>query len=469
MRTAVRGQKNSWVLLLLLGLSMITVNKGYTDDQQVIGLDQLIQMALEKSPELQEADQDIVAAKSDLAQAEAGQWAQLEMVGIVGPVEDAKRPVVITNPVPKNGVLRGFIKNRDDNAAGIFGALDLALVQPLYTFGKISHRQDAAGYGVEAQKSAKEKKRGEVILNVKQLYFGMLVAEQGKSAADDADAFIQDARTRIQRLIDLGSTNTDQSDLYRLAAFEADVQQFKAKAQSGARVAYLALKKAVGFPDNQEFRLDARELPKDTRALETQEEYMQMALERRPELQQLKKGIAAKQSLVEAAKADLYPSFFMAGIGSFAGAPGRQHLVGSYTRDDFNHVEAGGVFGAEWHFDMGIGQAKVSKAKAEQQKLVHTKEYAERNIPVEVAKYYQDAQEAEASFKAYEKGTIAARKWIVAAFANFDMGVGKAKDMFDAIDRYGKNEGEYLLALYNYHLALANLSYAVAEYRTGKP
>jgi len=41
--------------------------------------------------------------------------------------------------------------------------------------------------------------------------------------------------------------------------------------------------------------------------------------------------------------------------------------------------------------------------------------------------------------------------------------------MFDAIDRYGKNEGEYLLALYNYHLALANLSYAVAEYRTGKP
>jgi len=51
----------------------------------------------------------------------------------------------------------------------------------------------------------------------------------------------------------------------------------------------------------------------------------------------------------------------------------------------------------------------------------------------------------------------------VAAFSDFDIGLGTAKDMFDAIDRYGKNRGEYLVALYNYHIALARLSYAVGE------
>jgi hypothetical protein len=46
------------------------------------------------------------------------------------------------------------------------------------------------------------------------------------------------------------------------------------------------------------------------------------------------------------------------------------------------------------------------------------------------------------------------------------MGVGQARDIFFAVERYGKNQGEFLLSLLNYHLALANLSYAVGEYRS---
>jgi len=113
--------------------------------------------------------------------------------------------------------------------------------------------------------------------------------------------------------------------------------------------------------------------------------------------------------------------------------------------------------GANWHFDLGIGQARVRKARAELQKMLHTKEYAEQNIPLEVAKYYQDSIEAQASFQAYEKAAVASRKWVVSAFSNFDMGVGPARDILrSAIDRYGKNQGEYLLSLYNYHVSLAS-------------
>ena len=190
---------------------------------------------------------------------------------------------------------------------------------------------------------------------------------------------------------------------------------------------------------------------------------MRKALENRPELQELKKGIEARKALVDAARADLYPSFFLGAIGSVAGAPGRERMPISYFRDEFNHAELGFILGSSWHFDLGISTGKVNKARAEHQKLLHTRDYAERNIPLEVAKYYQDAVEFQKSFLAYEKGMIAARKWIVASFTNFDIGTGTAKDMFDAIDRYGKNRGEYLVSLYNYHVALAKLSYAIGE------
>jgi outer membrane protein len=459
---SISGMKKLFFLLLSV-VFLFSIASSAAGEAPVLTLNQMIQMALEKSPEMKEAEQNIVAAQSDLAQAKAGQWAQLDAFAAAGPAQNADLPLVVVTQSLGGGQSLGQLQGRDYDSVSIFGTLDFAIIQPLYTFGKISNRQDAAASGVGAQRAAKDRKRAEVVVNIKELYYGTIVANQGIGAADDANQFIKDARQRIQRMLRVGSPNVSDVDLHRLETFESEVTQFKAKAESGARMAYLALKKNIGLKEDQEFRLDLKELPKDTRELDRQEEYMSKALENRPELEELKKGIEARKALVDAARADLYPSFFLAAIGSFAGAPGRERMSISYFRDDFNHSEGGFFLGTSWHFDFGIGTGKVSKARAEHQKLLHTKEYAERNIPLEVAKYYQNAVEYQKSFQAYEKGMIAARKWIVAAFANFDIGTGTAKDMFDAIDRYGKNRGEYLVSLYNYHVALAKLSYAIGE------
>ena len=448
---------------LLVVLWLCSVPSATGGEIPVLGLNEMIQMALARSPEMKEAEQDVAAAQSYLAQAKAGQWAQVDMYGVTGPAQNADLPTVSVTQSPGGGQYVGYLQNNDRDNVDIFGMLDIAVIQPLYTFGKISHRQDAAASGVGAQKAAKEKKQAEVVLNIKELYYATIVAKQGVGAADDAGQFIKDARQRIQRMLQVGSPNVSDVDLHRLETFESEVMQFKARAESGARLAYLALKKNIGMKDEQEFRLDRTELPTDILELEAQEACMRRALENRPELESLKKGIEARKSLVDAARADLYPSFFLAALGSFAGAPGRERMSISYFRDEFNHSEVGFFLGSSWHFDLGIGTGKVRQAEAEHQKLVHTREYAERNIPLEVAEYYQDAIEHQKSFKAYEKGMTAARKWIVAAFTNFDMGTGTAKDMFDAIERYGKNRGEYLVSLYNYHVALAKLSYATGE------
>jgi outer membrane protein len=462
------NKKGAALFLLVLGLSIFCFGKVRVFALETLSLDQAIQMALERSPELQEAQQDVVAAQSELRQAKAGRWAQLDVVGILGPTRDAKTPIVVSSP-NANGVMTGVLQDRDENSIGIFGSLDFFIVQPIYTFGKISNRKDAAEFGVEAQRAAKEKKRGEVIFNVKQLYYALVVAKQGKDSAEDADHFVRDARKRIQRLLELGSTNVADTDVYRLEAFETQINQFRAKAESGYHIAHEALKREIGYPLNQDFELNLKELPKGGGPLRAEDAYVKLALERRPELQQLNKGIGARRALLEAARADLYPSVFIAAVGSFAAAPGRERLDPSYFHDDFNHSEAGVVLGTQWHFDLGIGWGKVDQAKAEYEKLIFTKEYAERNIPLQVIKYYQDAVEARKSYESFDKGAKASRKWIISAFTNFDMGVGTAKDMFEAIERYGKNQGDYLVSLYNYHVAMAGLSYASGEYTTGSP
>jgi len=460
MESVFRSRAWFWISVAVLGAVFLGGWEARADEPRVLGLEDMIQMALEASPALREAEQDIMIAKSEWKQAKAGQWAQLDMVGVVGPAQDADLPIVKIN---KKGV--GYIQNRDYDSVNVFGALDFAITQPLYTFGKISNRQDAAAYGLEAQKSSKKKKHNEVVLSVKELYFAYLIARQGKGASADAEAFITDARDRVKRLIQLKARNADESDLYRLESYQAAIKAFQAKAEAGGKVAYTALKQTIGYPREKDFKLDKGELSRDVRPLASQEAYIQKALADRPEFEQLKHGIAARLALVEAAKADLYPSVFAAAVGSLAGAPGRERLDVSYFPDSFNQSDVGGYLGASWHFDLGITRGKIDQARAEYQKLVHTREYAEQNIPMEVAKYYQDAVEARASYEAYDKSAVAARRWIVASFSSFDLGVGTAKDMLDAIDKYGQNQGDYLQSLYSYHVSLARLTYAIGRWQ----
>lgn len=434
------------------------------EEIKVMGLDQLIQMALEQSPQLGEADQDIQVAKSELDQANAAKWAQLDALVTIGPAQDAKRPIV---PVSSR-TNTGSIVNQDIGRVNIFAALEFSIIQPLYTFGQISNRQDAAAFGLEVQKSSKKQKTNEVVLNVKELYYAYIVASQGKGAAKDADAFIQDAKDRVERLINAGARNADASDLYRLDSYQAEIKQFKAKAESGSNLAYLALQKAVGYPAGQNFKLDATELPHGTDLTGSEEMYIQHALSDRPEIEQLKKAIAARKSLADAAKSDLYPAIFAQAGGALAVAPGRQHLANSYFNDQFNRADVGAAAKGALHADLGVGTGKVDKARAEYEKTISQKASAERKIPVEVAKYYQDALEARASYEAYQKSAVAARKWIVSSFSSFDLGLGTAKDMLDAIQKYGANQGEYLSSLYKYHVSIARLTYAIGKSQSGE-
>lgn len=449
---------------LLSGILFVTIfNFGTSraaEKPRVFTLDQLIQRALQTSPKMKMAEQDILAAKSEYKEARGGGLPQLDLIGTTGPTENAQFPtVVLTSPTT------GKIVSHDEGTwdVGIFGRLDLTITQPIYTFGKISNLQEAAELGVEASNDARAAQRNQTILEVKQLYYAYLIAQQGKDAAGDASGYINDAARRIKRLLQLKSPNVQDSDLYRVQAYQGEVKAFAAKAEAGAKVAYTALKAAIGLPANEEFRLKSTELPQPTAKLAPEEIYIQQALSNRPELLEVNKGVAAKERLAKAAEADLYPNIFAVAIASVAGAPGRQQFDNSYLPDEFNHSYGGFFAGAQWHLDFGITSGKIDKARAEYQKMLDTREYARTNIPVEVVKDYQDVLEQEKASQAYSQAVTGSRRWIVAAFSNFDLGIGTATDMFNAIDQYGKNQGNYLESLYNYNVSLAQLDYAIGQ------
>ena len=265
----------------------------------------------------------------------------------------------------------------------------------------------------------------------------------------------------MERLLRLGSPNVVESDIYRVDAYRADIIRGKAEAEKGAAISYFALKSLIGLPLDKDFEPAEKTLAFREEELDRPEAYIRNALAGRPEFKQLEQALAAQKSLVEASRADRYPSFFAALVGSFAGAPGRETLHNPYINDDFNHVGGTVLTGVNWHFDFGIMKARVEKERAEYERLTHTQATAQLNIPIQVVKSYQDAKQWKVATEAYQKAASASRKWIVASLTSFDMGTGTADDLLRGIERYGQNRGRYLEALFNYNMSLAQLDYAM--------
>ena len=88
---------------------------------------------------------------------------------------------------------------------------------------------------------------------------------------------------------------------------------------------------------------------------------------------------------------------------------------------------------------------------------------ADANIPLQIKKYYLELKEAENSTTATKGAYTNSKKWAVTALANFDFGVGPAKEIFEALQAYARMRAAYFQSLYNYRMAWANLDYATGE------
>jgi outer membrane protein len=430
----------------------------------VLNLKQLTEMALKFSPQVQTSRSDVKIAKEQKKEVHGYLFPQFDATVLGGVVPNAHLPRVQSI----GGTM--FVPDPKDKLHGVnvFGHLDFSLIQPLYTFGKIKFRERATEKNIKVKQEAVVAKQGEVMVEVAQAYYGLILANQGKEAVQDARSYLKDTGERIRRLEAVHSPNVKETDKYRLAAYQGAVEKAGAEAEEGAKTAYRALKALTGYPPDQDFTVPT-DLPTPSAPPGTLDTQIRTALDMRPEFRQLKEGLVARQLLVDAAKADRLPSFFFAVVGQLAGAPGRRYNPDPYINDWFNDNGALPMVGAKWHFDFGILNAKIGQARAELEKLKNQERTALMGIPVQVAKDYGDVMQNYKGSAGMEKAYVNARRWLVTTFSNFDMGLGKIDDIFQAFERYGVFRGDYLMALYQYNLAVAQLNKDTGAYRRSLP
>ncbi len=444
------------LIVSILSFSLINLTyvyaelKGKSDSKKmVLSLNQCIKKAIDISPEVGEASFEVDKYKSKKMQADATAFPQLELKAFTSLSPEA-RGDQISSP---NSLY-------DYKLNGIYGQLDILLVQPIYTFGKISSYKKAASSGVKAFEAGVKKKSAEIALRTIQIYYGLLLARETKNLLLEIKDSLLTSIDKIKKQIEIGSPWADEINLYKMNTFLGELNRNLNEAEKGAALAKDALMTSIGIPDNVDFDIAARSLSPSPSEIIGINKYIVKSTQLRPEFIQLEEGLKAREALIDAEKSDYYPTFFLGFIGSLRGATNRDRITNPFVYDPLSYSFAGVFLGLKWTTDFGITKGKVSEAKAEYHKLTEKKRFANEGIPLQVRKAYLELEEARKNIIETEDAYKNAKKWLVTSIANLDLGVGEAKEVADSAIAYATVKANFFRSLYNHRMSYANLLYA---------
>jgi outer membrane protein TolC len=415
-------------------------------------LPECIAMALSQSPRVKASLHDVALAEARLDEARSGRQPRVEALSFSGAVPEARGNAVYSPD-----------RVTDPDDLGPFTRLDIDLVQPVYTFGKIRSYIDAALHGLEAEKAKRQQSAGEIVFNVKRLYYSLLLNRQLVEVLSDTEKSFQKAHDRFQALIDEDEGKPDYSmlDFVKLKVGLAQVSGNLQKLRKAEVLTRSGLVQALGLSPDADFDIKDKELRAEPAEILAEDQYVSETFKSRPEWKQLQAGIQAKESLVAAAKKDYFPECFVAVPFRYAVAPNRDDQKNPFVYDEFNYLEGGPVFGLRWQFSLGGNRARLEQAKAELRKLLAQRDEASQGLPVEVQKALFEVLEMKEQMDLTNKTRKFARGLLASSAGIHELGVQDLKELFESYGLYTKAASDYHLAVHAYNLALAELSKTV--------
>ncbi|ETX04287.1 MAG: hypothetical protein ETSY2_29635 [Candidatus Entotheonella gemina] len=439
-------------LSMLSILAMSCLPAAAQSERRAVSLQDALEAAIRNSPQVKEEQFGVMLRESQRKQADAARFAQLDLTVVGGP-----------SPRARGNQLDSPDSKTNAEITGVFGRAIFSIIQPIYAFGKINNFRKAAAHGIAASQAAVHQKATDVAMLVYQAYYGYQLATALENLASEIGGQLSSTLAKVQRQLEAEAPGVDNIDMFKLQTFEGELNKQINDIRQGKALAATALQTLMALPPATAVEPAKTSLRPDQRDVEPLDTYLADARRLRPEFTQAREGVKAFEALVQAAKADYYPVFFVGVVGSLADATNRDRFTNPFVFDSLKDDVAAPIVGLQWHYDLGITAGKVDEAQAKLGQVQQKSALAEQGIPFQVRQAYLEMEQHRDNIEATKGGFRNGRKWLVAALSNFDLGVGEGKDVADAAVAYAKLRASYFQSVYDYNLALAKLDHVTGR------
>ncbi len=321
------------------------------------------------------------------------------------------------------------------NYLPIYGALvrlDLRIVQPLYTFGKLDAALKLGEVGVQLTQAAADGARADLQVNLVRAYFGLKAARAALYSVKEGQEQIVKWVAQMDKELESGKTSFTEIDLLRLKVTESVVQVQAVDAERIIASALAALRYLAQDPnvdvDEQDLQLWGRE----------EHElgyYLDAALRYRPELRTLKATGEGARLFKKLRIAELFPDFALVASVNYGLASGIEDSSHAFV-NHFNYIGAGLGLVMHMNLDFGPRAARLQKAIADMNVFEARKREALGGGALEIERQYNDLREAQKRLAASEQAERRARGWLQGIKQNIDVGTAESRDMIDALRTY---------------------------------
>ena len=324
----------------------------------------------------------------------------------------------------------------------------LTLRYPLYTGGALEDQISIAQANERAAEAAFTATANQVVLSVRQSYYGVQLA-QGQVAASQraVDASQENVRVTDAR-VRVGTS--PRFDLLQAQVLLAQSQQNLTTARTGAIQAQQSLDAVLTLP------LTTVASPQTPLGLpappQNLEDLVQVGLKTRPELTQALAGEDAARAAIDLAASGLRPNI------SFSAGPS---ILTSDPSQKDNITWSGTIQLTLAILDGGLTQAKVEAARQQLAQAQVTEQQTRQTIELQVRTAYLGLESAAEQLRSAEAALEAAREALRIANLRFQAGVGTQLEVVTAEQNLATADVGTVQALYAYNLALAQLDQAM--------
>ncbi len=465
MRSSARSSRN-WVTGVLrrgtfLALALAALATPGRANANHYTLEQLIARVSVDYPGVIAARESLASSEAQLSQANRLWWPTGNITfGITGSPEvrcadvngniNPNQNVREANCIQTNAV--DFRSHIDEilPVHGVAFNLQVNLLQPLYTSGKIEATKAAARAGLDAAKGSVEAARADATINAVRAYWGVKWSRAAQGTLEDGIDRLKTKVAEIEKAINNGSKDYQESDLARLRlALDnamislADVKRGRAIAEAGLRV----------IANDPEADVDEEELDVVEHSDQPLSYYEDAAQGHRPEARMISAGIEAARSWRRLKLSELFPDFGLAFNFTYALASAIDNPFNAFMLHP-NALGVGLLLVAQQPLDLPMRLARLSQARADERAAEARRKQAQGGIQWDIATAYANLQEARERLAITGHAEKTARGWYR---RNDDALTPELRELAESARVYFENRLRHLQAIMDVNIAVAAL------------
>jgi outer membrane protein TolC len=322
------------------------------------------------------------------------------------------------------------LKGKDNSSGGsqqaspnisqvAYGMLNASL--PIYSGGRIRYGIETAQYLERAAKLDAESERPEVEMNAINAYISLYKAGALVSLVKEN---LESGQQRVKQLSNLEQNGLlARNDLMKAQLQQSNIELSLLEAENNWKLANVSLNLLLGLPESTIIEIDSASITPLMTEFKTLENYEQLALQNRKEIEALNYRSKAASVNVKSAASEKLPAIALTGGYVAADIPGFVTIT--------NAVNIG--VGVQYNLSsLWKTKSKVEQAKSRQKQVEINQSILTDNIRLQVNRAYQDYLLTQKKTEVFQKAIEQASENFRIVKNKFDNSLATTTDVLDA-------------------------------------